>query len=350
MTYTMSDKPKVMLRGLAASTWVLLHLISYVVLVLAVLVVIVIDLVDNSALRFGNSSASYLWGGFSIVVFLTLAAIIADPVKRRQEVRAGYTTLQNSYQFVEQRDPSTGEVLRAAGSPYVNTETVEGGKKIAATGDNDDARQHRDAAVKHERWWVGPAVLAVVLVAVRIGALSIDLSENINAAVIVTVWLGIILLLIWTPSKVVRARGRARDRFVRQIEPDAMIILATRTDEIMATLRLVRPNASLNTFFIWAVDDDGPRIWQGGRKPVCVAAFKWSEIHAIDMVEYLSERGRTFSGASFSISAAGPPLRMLFLVRSESRRLIPSGQHYVEATVRKVEEIRGTHEGTAPLT
>ena len=327
LTYTMSDKPKMMLRGLAASTWVLLHLISYIALVLAVLVVIVINLVDNSALRFGNPSATYLWGGFSIVVFLTLAAIIADPVKRRQEVHAGYTTLHNSYQFVEQRDPSTGEVVRAAGSPSVNTEKVEGGEKIAATGDG--ARQHHDTAVKHERWWVGPAVLAAVLVAVRIGALSIDMSHSVNAAVIVSVWLGIILLLIWTPLTGVSAGGKARDRVVRRIEPRAMIILATRTDEIMATLRTVRPNASLNTFFIWAVDDDGLRIWQGGRKPVRVAAFKWSEISAVDVVEYLSERGRKFSVASFSISAAGPPLRMPFLVRSESRRLIPSGQHYV---------------------
>ncbi|RFA17427.1 hypothetical protein B7R22_00725 [Subtercola boreus] len=94
------------------------------------------------------------------------------------EVRYGYTTLERSYQEVEELDPASGRTIRAAGEPYLDQKTradrLDSAFDLSAECNgpavpSDPYRQHRS------RWqWV---LLGVGLVAgalaffLRIGAI-----------------------------------------------------------------------------------------------------------------------------------------------------------------------------------
>ncbi len=111
-----------MVGGGSAIRWMILHFVGYVVLVPAVLAIVAVGVVDSAALSFARPSAYPIWGGFCAVVAFVIVTAIGEPVQRRREVRAGYTTVGNSYQFVEQRDPKTGAVIRAAGAPFTTND------------------------------------------------------------------------------------------------------------------------------------------------------------------------------------------------------------------------------------
>lgn len=56
-------------------------------------------------------------------VFLFLTPVtISEAVRRRNELRAGYATVTNQYQQVDQIDPKTARVVRLAGEDLLNRE------------------------------------------------------------------------------------------------------------------------------------------------------------------------------------------------------------------------------------
>jgi hypothetical protein len=107
-----------LLPGIAAGTWA--RVVRWAWIVSGVL--FVVGFVFES---FGPLRHVLPFPGFDLIVPSTLVFIVlrigalASLPNEKAEVRVGYTTLPNKYANLEQLDPKTGAVLRAAGEPYL---------------------------------------------------------------------------------------------------------------------------------------------------------------------------------------------------------------------------------------
>jgi hypothetical protein len=108
----------ILLPGIAAGTWA--RIVNWAWIVSAALFVV------GFAFEFLGPLKHILpFPGFDLVIpgvvislVLRVAAFASLP-NEKAEVRAGYTTLPKKYANLEQLDPKTGAVLRAAGEPYI---------------------------------------------------------------------------------------------------------------------------------------------------------------------------------------------------------------------------------------
>ncbi|WP_369964024.1 hypothetical protein [Leifsonia sp. EB34] len=74
-------------------------------------------LVDFEWMAPGTLGGDISSAGLISLVVALIASNAYHPIIKRLEVKHGYTTLPLNYQFVEMRDPRTGQVLRRGGDP-----------------------------------------------------------------------------------------------------------------------------------------------------------------------------------------------------------------------------------------
>ncbi|MFI8525662.1 hypothetical protein ACIGB8_14510 [Promicromonospora sukumoe] len=102
------------LRGLSA--WSLLGLIVWGSnLGLVLMAILVAGMLIRGS---GYGGSPFLTGVMALVlldVLYLLIVVIWSSVRKRRELRAGYTTVTNQYPDVDQVDPSTGHAVRLAG-------------------------------------------------------------------------------------------------------------------------------------------------------------------------------------------------------------------------------------------
>lgn len=80
----------------------------------------VIDFGQRTPILFVGVGVVVITGIVGVVLWVPLQ-IVAN-LKEVAEVRHGYTTLPYEHQDVEERDPQTGRVIRAAGEPYLSSD------------------------------------------------------------------------------------------------------------------------------------------------------------------------------------------------------------------------------------
>jgi hypothetical protein len=76
-------------------------------------------LVTGMLLRGSGYGGSPFLTGVMVLVLLDILylvfIVVWSSIRKRREVRAGYTTVANQYREVEQIDPKTGRIVRLAG-------------------------------------------------------------------------------------------------------------------------------------------------------------------------------------------------------------------------------------------
>ena len=113
----MADSKVGMVRGPSAYTMLFVRLIVLGVFVADMVMIFVLNIVDNAVLSVHRLGGAVLIDTMFVVVASLIAANSYHPIIKRRELKHGYTTMPLNYQFVEMRDPKTGQVLRRAGDP-----------------------------------------------------------------------------------------------------------------------------------------------------------------------------------------------------------------------------------------
>jgi hypothetical protein len=106
-----------LLRGPSAYSMSFIRLIVLAVFLCGMAFFGITALIDFDWMAPGTLGGDISSAGLILLVVALIASNAYHPIIKRREVKHGYTTLPLNYQFVEMRDPRTGQVLRHAGDP-----------------------------------------------------------------------------------------------------------------------------------------------------------------------------------------------------------------------------------------
>jgi hypothetical protein len=96
---------------------------------LALLVVLVVGMLVRGAGYGGSPFLATVMAAILLDAVFLNCVVIWVQVKKRREARAGYATVMNERQDLDQIDPATGRVVRLAGEPFLGR--AEHSRRIA---------------------------------------------------------------------------------------------------------------------------------------------------------------------------------------------------------------------------
>ncbi|TFB97675.1 MULTISPECIES: hypothetical protein [unclassified Cryobacterium] len=357
-----------LLRGVSAYRILWVGLGSAVVFVVA-FVSLVVVLVSSTFLQSHTVAATSAWVAWGLCVMTVPMSRLWMALARAREIRAGYTTLPREAVFVERLDPVTGAVLRPAGSPIApGTFLLKSARAYAARNytlpdayrpmvptasspapivlDRIAVPPERVPNAGPSKWWWALILLLVAGFGVRLALIGISVFDEPGpggGAQGATVFLAIVVAVgacIWAPLGMLRARGRRRNAAVAAAYPSALLVPAGRSEELVETAReLQLAVVPIHTYFVWAIDDTGIGLWQGGAKPVQALHLPWSQLLSIEATT-VDNGSRTFSAAAFTtIDERGRTLRLPFLVSGRIPAFPASGSA-VATTIGAIETKR----------
>ena len=215
--------------------------------------------------------------GIAVSVAIQLLAIAGLP-NEKAEVRAGYTTLHNKYANLEQLDPRTGAVVRAAGEPYLRrsgrARDVDPTGDVAVTSRPSILRRIAPTLLG----FVGSAIFVLVVYAL-VGALSKGLLTGL-----LIVWPSVFLIYaiaigigsIGVRRQLHRLRAEAPFEF-------AFVFRTSRglTSAMQALVPINEPAApGLTPSRQATASASGITFWQGN-PPHRVATLPWTKVISV---------------------------------------------------------------------
>jgi hypothetical protein len=216
-----------------------------------------------------------------IVSFALQLSTLAGFPREKAEVTAGYTTLPHKYPNLEQLDPSTGAVLRAAGEPYL-PRSRRHQVRDAETGSDDVTRP---SLVKR----VAPTLIGTVGGAVFLIVVyfALGLLNNSELTVILVIVSGfLVLFAVATLIGSLRVR-RVLTSLSAAAPNEFEFVFGTSNGLISALQALVPvddvPNPQLARARQATASTAGLTFWQG-TPPTSVATLPWSKVIAVQQV------------------------------------------------------------------
>ncbi|MEC5150303.1 hypothetical protein [Cryobacterium sp. GrIS_2_6] len=283
------------------------------------------------------------WGAY---VFGSLFAVgIPFYRKNNREIRSGYTTLFNAYQQLEQRDPETGDVIRAASDPYPQVRSLKA------------LRKWQGAIVAPPRVWtkrnaafaatLGVAVTGAAFVLLQSSRLVAQASDGSKTAVLpgysllgvtvlsVVVWLTVRGVWISRRKSTLAALGA---QFPNALICDAFPTLSFVPGPKMETTDKLIARSKSTTLALVASDTGVTFVERIESEPVTVG---WNEV-AECTVGWVEAGMRSLPALVIRVSSSSIQGGRATLVLRTPRGggMFPASRHYVAEIARRLEGLR----------
>ncbi|WP_134450176.1 hypothetical protein [Cryobacterium sp. MDB2-10] len=291
-----------------------------------------------------------LWGAY---VFGSLFAV-AIPFYRKnnREIRSGYTTLFNAYQQLEQRDPETGDVIRAAGDPYPQARSLKALRKwqgaIVATPRVWTKRNATFAAT------LGVVVTVAAFVLLQSSRLVAQASEGSKTAVLpgyVLLGVTVLCVVVWLTVRGVWISRRKSTLAALDAQfPTALICDAFPTLSFVPrpkteTTDTLIARSKTTTLALVASDTEVTFVERIESKPVTLG---WNEIEECT-VGWVEAGMRTLPALVIQVSSSSIRGGRATLVLRTPRGggMFPASRHFVAEIAMRLDGFRSKSETDA---
>ncbi|WP_183323442.1 hypothetical protein [Cryobacterium roopkundense] len=303
------------------------------IFMVAMVILIITLIVGNGFLQSDTLAANTFWVAWFCTMMLFPAGLGWTQIVGTREVGAGYTTL-GAFEYVERRDPHTGRVLRAGGAAIPpGTFTLKHARAYAAahpvipaidelpvlqrtreeTASPRVSSLLRAPKVAFSPWRRGIVVIGALLLPYVL-YLAISAAAGVLLQLLWMVMMGALPLVIMfaTMSSIVRSQIAA----VHDLYPSALLVPGMSSDELRSTARAMHLSPlPIRTLILWAIDESGVGLWQGGATPVRAFHLTWADIAEVATTTVPNPNSRPRSAITFNVDgSSGRTYRLPFHV------------------------------------
>jgi hypothetical protein len=279
--------------------------------------------------------------GFGVCLFAFVLSIpfqimrFTGLPKERAEVRAGYTTLTYKYGSLDQLDPKTGAVVRAAGRPFVTSRS----RKQFATSDNSRRPSRRDRTILFTLLGVVLGAGFSELILWRfVGHQELPLVAGVYGGVAVLIAAAYAIGILRRMAGMRRAQAVAPDDFVFRFRIWSDYVASA---EQLFSGPAGEPNRAVHGLGVVSASSTGITIWEGA-PPTQVAAYDWESVIAIQTTT-TAVADRTYPTLAIAIRKRGAELVWLpFLNPTHRWTRTRTSRPEVDWIVSELEDIRSS--------